>query len=328
MAARSGHDVQRVRRVADEALESLPEFPALVPLAVEHLAGLRRFGAHFEGYSDFDATSLWAWSAAVPGGFRVGRWGANLVVEFGDYLGGERFLSLLGVDRVDAAAAELLEEARARDLAADLRLVPEVTADLLDGRRWLRFEQRDEHDYVYDLGRQAAMAGPEYRSQRRRLHRFLREHERSVHVEWATAERLSDLADDLLAVFESWRERGSDGAPFSDPERLALDRLLRHAPVVAPGTSAASAVCWHDGRPVAFTILEEVAPGRLCLHFRKVAHSHLARDLEAWLTTHVARRADAAGFVAVNEQQDLGIPGLRRAKLDRRPARLLRKFRV
>jgi hypothetical protein len=317
-------------RVLPEAsgLGELPVFPQFTDVGIEHLTGIREFTAQFDGYSDFNATSLWSWSSSTPRGYLIARLGDNLIVEFGDYLSGDRFLSFLGVDRVDDVARELIDHATRCDLTPSLHLVPEVTAAKLSPGRWAVEEDPDAFDYLYDLGRLTDLIGEPFRAVRKRVNRFERMWLPDTKVEWLGADELPGLAEDILSLFDSWQGRDSEGAASSAPERCALDRLLRTAPAAAPALSEWSALCFIGGRLTAAWLVEATSSSSLCAHFQKVANSDAGRDLDMWINVEQAKKGRAAGFRELNAEQDLGVAGLRDAKRRLRPTQLLRKYTV
>jgi hypothetical protein len=315
-------------RRPNDVLAPLPIFPRLTRIGIEHLGGIRAFTAQFEGYSDFNATSLWSWSSSTPEGFLVARLGDNLIVEFGGYLSGDRFVSFLGTDCVDDVAAELVDYAARSGLAPSLHLVPEVAASRLSPSRWLAQEDPDAFDYIYDLGQLSAVTGDEYRTARRCVHRFERTWLPATKVEWVTADDLPHVADEVLGLFDSWRTRHSQGAASSGGERLALAQLLGTAPAAAVSLEPLSALCFVDGELTAAWLVEATSSSYLCAHFQKVARCEAGRDLDMWINIEQARRGREAGFEELNAEQDLGLPGLRDAKRRLRPVRMLRKYTV
>jgi uncharacterized protein len=310
------------------SLASLPTFPDLTRISEEHLEGIRDFTAKFDGYSDFNATSLWSWSASTQLGYLVARLGDHLIVEFGDYLSGDRFLSFLGVEAVDDVATELVAYAGDRGICSILHLVPEVTASRLSRTQWHIEENTDAADYVYDLAQLAVLTGNQYRTSRRFVNRFERMWLPATKVQWVRAHELPHLADDILVLFDSWRSGESQGAGSSAPERSALAHLLRTAATAAPGLAEWSGLCFVDGSLTGAWLVEETSSSSLCAHFQKVANSEAGGDLDTWISVEQARRGRAFGFSELNAEQDLGVEGLRDAKRRLRPTRMLRKYSV
>lgn len=314
--------------VAAPVVESLPEFPRMEPLSVAHLEPIRRYSRSFEDYSDFSATSLWSWSATIPDGYRVASLNGNLVVEFGDYLTQERFLSFLGVNAPDDTAEALHEHAVASGLDTTLRLIPAVTAIQLDERRWDVQADESSSDYVYSVERAGRMQGKEYRSTRHAVNAWQRRWAPCSHVEWLTTQELTARRTDILDLFDRWRGRGSAGSMRSGQERMAVDALLERASEVAPRLSDWSGVCITEGKLSAVFLNEREREDRLAGHFFKMTDEPCGDHLFTWYFTELCRRAGAAGIQYVNIQQDLGIPSLRAAKQRLRPHYLLTKCDV
>lgn len=313
---------------ARDRLAALPEFPQLAPIAPEHLSAIRAFNQCFDSYSDFNATSLWGWAAAVPGGYLVGRLGDNLVVEFGDYLTGERFYSILGDDNLNFACSELIRHASTSGLTPELRLVPEVSTRQLDSNKWRVEYDRDSFDYIIDLVELAGLSGGRYSRLRKSFTRFSEEMSGRARFRWCTAAELADLSASLLTIYDSWAARGSEGAATSDQERRAFQHVITSAESAAPGMSDLSGVCFVDDIPMAVCLNDPVTEDEVSGHYQKVADGPGSRDLERWLDILQARHFVSMGFRYMNIQQDLGIVGLRRAKTELGPARFLRKATV
>lgn len=308
-------------------LSILPEFPHLAPIEVSHLPAIREFTGQFDPYSDFNPTSLWAWSAGAACPYLVGRLGENLVVEFGDYLGPTRFRSLLGSDSVDLCAEELLITSDNR-VDNTLRLLPGVVADRLDRRRWLVVEDDDAADYVYDVAALATLVGTRHRQTRQRINRFERSAPDDLELRWLEPAELSARKDDYLAVFDSWAANNSDGAATSGPERRAFERILSTANSISPSLHEWCGELRVNGRLVAVWITEVLDGKWLMGHFCKTTRSDEvdSRGLTGWLVSQQCRRAHDEGLQSLNFQQDLGILGLKEFKKSLRPSRMLRKY--
>jgi len=309
-------------------LDELPVFPEFRPLDLTLLLSVRVHAAQFDPYSDFDATSLWAWSSSVDDGYRVCRRGKNLVVEFGDYLSGERFLSFLGTDDVDSTAIELTEYAPRAGLQPYLHLVPSCTVKLLDPGRWQIVSDRSAFDYVYDVAKLAVLEGKDYKSIRGSVNRFERTWRDRLHIEWLTAKELTEARSATKNIFDSWFSRSSGGSGASGPERRAFDHLVQTAAVASDGLSGWSGMAILDERPVAVWVVERTRPDWFMWHFMKFSNSEATRDLESFLTHELCRRGHSDGVRYLNTQQDLGIDGLRAAKAKFKPLTYLGKFTV
>ena len=312
---------------ANDELTTLPVFPDLVPLELRHLPAIRTFTDRFDSYSDFNAVSLWCWSAA--GDFRVAQLNGSLVVEFGDYLTGERYLSLLGDRQLDDSVTRLLEYAHDRpELSDDLRLVPACVVEALAGTTsngpLVMEPDRDAADYLIDVTAILSCAGPRYANIRQHLHRFQRDAGERSRFLSVDSDWLAEHRAELIQIFDTWTRSGRDGAAYSQAERLAVLRFIAHSATLRDNFDIAIGVAHIDDRIVGYHCSEVVSNGVGIGHFVKgdpaVPGITTVLMLESW------RLLQSHGVKFFNNEQDLGIPGLRTAKLLMRPSGFLTKY--
>lgn len=320
----------RTRRPAGplvvEPLRGLPEFPDTEPLGLAHVESVCEHGLEHDPYSDFNAASLWGWGGSVEEGYRVARHGANLVVEFGDYLTGERFLSFFGTDRPARTARALLRSQRSG--GRPLRLVPEVTAAGLDPAEFEVVEDPDAADYLYLTAEGASPTGKRYRSLRYSHNVWEKRWADRSELHWMSTAALAAMLPEILELVDRWRNRGTDGAAHGEHERCALAHLLGAPPEVTAGLDGWSGVATTDGELTAVFVNEVDDGRRLTGHYLKATDAPPGERFQAWFFVELCRRASHAGIALLNLQQDLGIPGLRAAKEALRPHRKLRKYSV
>lgn len=76
-----------------------------------------------------------------------------------------------------------------------------------------------------------------------------------------------------------------------------------------------------DNQPVAFSIYEPINSNTIDIHFEKAEKRF--KGLYQIINRETAKRALAEGFELINREEDLGIEGLRKAKLSYNPAALI-----
>lgn len=79
-----------------------------------------------------------------------------------------------------------------------------------------------------------------------------------------------------------------------------------------------------DGKAAAFTLYEALTPEMAVVHFEKAARHY--KGLYQIVNQETAKAIAAAGFSSINREEDLGIPGLRQAKLSYGPLETISSY--
>ena len=280
----------------------------------ERLAGL--LARDPQPLSDYTFASLLVWSPvyhyhhAVVGG-------DTLLVS--SMFGAERRPSLLQpIGRFPVAVQEMLL-LRARELPEPLR-IESVSEEFLKAHAGFaaHFEVspvRDSANYVYAAADLAGLAGRRYSGKRNLIAQASRLYPWSVEAlepDWA--EGCSEVADDIAAG------RTSDAVVTLEQETLALGCALRmFAQLGLRGLLVRVA-----GRPAAFSIFDHLNPTTAVVLFERARRDQ--KGLYQVINRETARAIQASGYSLINREEDLGDPGLRKAKLSYQPTRLEMKY--
>lgn len=293
----------------------IPLFPAFKKLELTDKAEIDGQTAQFPLYSDFEFGSLWSWN--VKEEMEVSRLNGNLVVRFTDYTTGEPFLTFLGAKEVNETAEELLAHSPADKHEATLHLVPEVSAVGLDPNLFKIEESRDHFDYVCDVERHVEYPGDGLHSHRKLLRQFRETHADFERVALDMSRKA--VQQEIAHVYTKWNENKGF---LTQSEAFAYERFL-----AAAGSLDHTAVGIRvAGKLVAFHVAS-LPPGT-CANalFDKADIAY--RGIYPAIDHVVALDLLERGYTHMNIQQDLGIAGLRKAKLALRPAYLLKKYSV
>lgn len=179
-----------------------------------------------------------------------------------------------------------------------------------------RFEYRiseEDADYIYERRALAELKGKAYDGKRNHIATFSRQHD--WRFEPLTDENLSDF----LAVAEAWRaERDANDASLK-AECDGLHEALTHREtlhmrggLIRVGEQAVAITCGAPVRNDTFDVQIEKA-----LSAYSGAYAVINREFAASLPEQ---------YRWLNRENDLGIAGLRRAKLSYHPAKILTKY--
>ncbi len=299
-------------------MDAAPAFPEFKPL---ELADKPIFdaalAAHPPRTSELGFTNLFIWRRSLQTRWcRLDDW---LLVVFGGASGGACGLEPIGppgrADAVDRLLGWLAADCGSPD--PRLERVGSGLADELAGdARFAQEATREHFDYVYRRSDLVELRGKRYHAKRNHINRLRRERE------YAVATLGPALLDECLELAELWcHARTCTEDMGLNDEWEATRELLQHfEPLALQG-----AVIQIDDRVQAFTAADRLRPDTSVVHVEK-ANPEIPQ-LYAAINQHFAERLDPA-LAWINREQDLGEPGLRKAKQSYHPDHLEPKFRI
>ncbi|MHB8150225.1 MAG: DUF2156 domain-containing protein [Desulfobulbia bacterium] len=266
---------------------------------------LRRFPPEI---SELTFTNLYAWRHSRP----------ILIDEFRESLlffaETKTGLAILGNPVGLVSLPEVFTEYTSRIAGAD-RFPKERLPDVaLNGA--MVVEDRDNADYVYRREDLATLAGRNFTKKRNHINQCLAAYK--CQYEMITEETVPEC----LAMQDRWcAARDCKTEPGLCGEYRAIVETLQNYREF-PLTGGAIRI---DGTIEAFAVGERLNPSTAVWHFEKaMSQFHgLGQLINQWFT-----RENLAEFTYVNREQDLGIPGLRKAKESYFPDHLVEKVRI
>jgi len=222
----------------------------------------------------------------------------------------------MGSGDVGEAIAAMGEHAAANDRRLILRAITAEQRQALEGACPGCFDysaEEDNFDYIYDAQALATLAGKKLHGKRNHCNRF------AATYDWHCEKLTPALFDDCRSILRSWAEGNGGG---SEEEKLAIDCAFDNWEALG----FCGAVLYADARPVAFTVGEFLGSDMVDVHFEKAvdgvqgAYPMICREFIRQL---LEERPDLR---YVNREEDMGIPGLRKAKEDWYPLYKLEKF--
>ena len=209
--------------------------------------------------------------------------------------------------------AKVCDYIKSEGLTPVFRNLSEEMAEELEGLFPGRFEfveDRNDADYIYETDKLIHLSGKALHGKKNHFNYF----KKTYAYEYKTLTQ-KDMAD-CLRVYDRWVEEKED-LRWSRGAREATKRLLENfekLPVRGGGI-------YIDGELVAFTIGEQVSPDTVLVHVEFAADY---RGLFNVINSEFLSR-EWAGIPYANREEDMGLSGLRQAKLAYRPIRLLTK---
>lgn len=228
-------------------------------------------------------------------------------------------MPLCGSDRLAEMVELMISDAAERENRFQLWGVTEeqtaVLEQLFPGR--FRFEtDRNGSDYIYKAEDLINLSGRKYHGKRNHIAQFERRYD------WSYEDLFAGNLEDCRTVAKEWcKVHGCRDAHGFPSEPCAIDRALDNFDALHLG----GGLIRIDGKPVAFTIGEEINSRIYLLHFEKALDGY--DGLYAVINHEYAAR-HLGGYELINREEDMGIEGLRKAKLSYHPEILLNRYRV
>jgi hypothetical protein len=174
-----------------------------------------------------------------------------------------------------------------------------------------RIEHRDMDNYIYSAENLATLKGGNYQPKRNLINQF------EANNNW-TSELISEqnIQDCFEVINRMYKNNEPDSTSYLAHELEALDFILNHFSQF----KEEGILIRVDGKPVAFSIYEHLNPSTCVVHFEKAIREY--KGLYQLVNRETAKQIMSKGCKNINREEDLGIEGLRKAKLSYYPLEL------
>lgn len=173
---------------------------------------------------------------------------------------------------------------------------------------------RDRFDYVYSIPELIALSGRKYHKKKNHLNKFLQTYPNFV-FESITPSN----AQEVQSVYERWYEDNPNKDEALESEKMGIFSSLQNL----TSLSLIGGLIRIDGEIVAFALGEAVDEESVVMHIEK-ANTSIQGIYQA-INQQFLENAFSS-YLWVNREEDLGIEGLRKAKLSYQPHFLLEKY--
>ncbi|MBQ7856250.1 MAG: GNAT family N-acetyltransferase [Alistipes sp.] len=174
-------------------------------------------------------------------------------------------------------------------------------------------QERASADYIYSADDLATLPGRRYQPKRNHINRFKSRY--TWHYEPLS---IANIADCIRLNLRWMENKNCCTMPSQYAEQYALQRALLefdHLPL-------RGGVLYADGEPAAFTYGSQINSDTFCIHIEK-ADPNI--EGSATMINRLFAEEIATEYQYINREEDLGIEGLRYAKMKYHPVELLSK---
>lgn len=193
--------------------------------------------------------------------------------------------------------------------------VPEATAGLFMGRDGISVEEdRDNFDYVYSARDLIELRGRDFDAKRNFIRRFKESHQfKYEKITGANLEKCLSFEEEWCLVKDCQHVEGLTA------ERGAAREMLAHI----EDLGVCGGIIEINGKVEAVALGEELNPETFVVHVEKANGSYAGIN-QAISQIFVSN--EAGRYLYVNREQDLGVPGLRKAKESYHPHHMVKKY--
>lgn len=177
-------------------------------------------------------------------------------------------------------------------------------------------EDRDNFDYIYSVQKLSTLSGKKLDGKRNHINKF-----KKLHT-FEYIEISDETISDCIDIVEKWcvQRNYSQNSSLIAERKANLDLLNNYNSLGVTG-----AIIKVDGKPEAFTVGEKLNSDTVVIHVEK-ANSEIQGLYSLVNQQFLANHWKDVEYV--NREQDLGLEGLRKAKLSYNPIQLIEKFIV
>lgn len=218
------------------------------------------------------------------------------------------------------------KDARERNREISFCLITQEQKNILDtffstsfaSKRIQWKANRDDSDYIYLQKNLADLPGAIYQKKRNHVSRF----NRTYGIDWEfKSYPENEISDDIIFVAEKWyEEKIGEDDPVLKLELKGIRKALENTSLL----KLRGGVLYISGIPSAMTLASPVSDSVLDVIYEK-AYGEAERDGAYAVINHEFAKT-AASFLYLNREEDMGVEGLRKAKLSYKPTIILDKF--
>lgn len=265
---------------------------------------------------EYSFANLYLWGRQEAAFFPEG------IAFFSHFYGKSVYPYPIGTGDRRAVLEAVLEDAKSRGIPCRITSMTQAETQELESwfpGRFLFRPDRDGFDYVYAIDDLADLKGRKFQKKRNHVHKFQASHPDCLSVP-LEKENLPQ-AQEMVAQW--FRQRLAED-PHGDYllEQIALSRAFRH--FEALGMEGLMLV--ENGQVLAVTLASRLSENTMDVHFEKARED--VDGAYAAVNCEFARylRLKHPELAFLNREDDLGLPGLRQAKLSYQPHHMEEKY--
>lgn len=181
---------------------------------------------------------------------------------------------------------------------------------------------RAESDYIYLQQNLAELYGQTYQKKKNHVLHFLKTYENQWNFVFFDKSNVTEkIKDDILTIEQTWfKEKNGETSKDLQEEQKIIKTALENLEIL----NITGGIIYIQQKPVAMTMASPISETVLDIHFEKSLAEPAKNGAYAAINQFFAQKCTS--FKYLNREEDLGILGLRKAKLSYKPQIILDKF--
>ena len=216
----------------------------------------------------------------------------------------------------------IIQHAKKRGIPCCFTGLNRAECDLLEQHYPGKFRiqpDRNSFDYIYSIDDLADLKGRKFQKKRNHLNRF-----RDNHPNWRTEPISSENLPAVREMAESWYAHRREIDPHGSYalERIALDRALGNL----DSLGLEGLVLLDGDQVLAFTLASRLSEDTYDVHFEKAREDvdGAYTAINQQMAFHLREKHPELRYL--DREEDMGLEGLRKAKLSYNPVQLVEKY--
>lgn len=284
------------------------------PLTIEHRQMFDKFFQHCQPkISEYTFTNLFIWRVCKQLQFTTHEEGFFLKAV--DKEGIEYIYPPLGFEDCQKTYEFLSAYCKESGINR-VRLVPEFQLKFVHPYRPVVTADRDNFDYLYKTSSLATLKGWRLDGKRGFVKKF------AANYDYQYLPYINSLKEKCYELYDSWYHHREAVDPTVHDEYVAFHEFLDNFERLG----SVGGVIMQEGRVIAFSFGERLSDTTFVVHFEKADPSFTGsyQMINQLFVQHEALNR----YQFINREQDMGIEGIRKAKLSYVPFRMIKKYTV
>ncbi len=275
-----------------------------------------RYYQNYQGISDMTFTNLYIWSFGRERFYCEQNGFLFVKVKYSD---SEPFFFLpVGEGDFKGAVEKLIEE-ESGNMKIVFKSVTEEKAETLKNLfpdKFEYIEERERFDYVYSVKELIELSGKKFHKKKNQVNNFMKNYE------WEYVRYTGNEIAELLKLQQLWCDinRCSEDLWLSS-EEAGIIKAVENFEKLNFRAGAIKV----DGEIAAFSFGEQVSSDTVVIHIEK---GDSRFDGVYQMMNNIFLKEEFSDMTYVNREEDLGIEGLRQAKMSYNPVKLVKKISV